>query len=105
MKKHMIIMMVAALSIFAASAAYAGGCKSCGDNAKCNEPATAGKFLDATGALRKTLQARELELSTEYGYNNINSRRIDELQDEIGALKKELRQAGETSGICACCSA
>lgn len=103
MNRKSIIGVAAAFGIFTASLAYAAGCDMCGKDAGCNHDQSVKTYQEATQALRDQAKEKELELRQEYSFNRINMHRVDELEQELKGLKKQLRAEAGKYGVPACC--
>lgn len=99
MKKNTIIGMALAIGILSVGALTASAADTCG---KCADNQAIQQFHQETDSLSDTLKAKDLELRGLYGYDGIDTRKVDELEAEIKELKTKINASATKLNIPAC---
>ncbi len=103
MKKNMIVAIALAMGMLSVGAISASAAGSCCNDGKCADKQAVQQFTQETAALSSALKAKDIELRGLYGYDNIDIRKVNELEAELKELKGKIKIVAEKYGIPACC--
>jgi peptidoglycan hydrolase CwlO-like protein len=99
MKKNMKIGLALAMGVLSIGAVSASASDSCG---KCADKQSVQQFTQDTSALSTELTTKEIELRELYGYEGIDTLKVEKLEAELKELKSRINATAQKYGISAC---